>query len=133
MFEIKNESTSQFENASIDNNNDDIDSITKDETKSSLIDECDDSQKNESQSLLSPLIQDQKAKIEHGASLNEILGTPIVNNVKGITNVPDWEKFSENICEHKPYEMNSQTPTGSYKNIVRLTREYKSSPQFNNN
>ena len=45
--------------------------------------------------------------------------TPIVNNVS--------EKFSENICEHKPYEMNAQTPTGSYRTIVKLTKEFKSS------
>lgn len=50
--------------------------------------------------------------------------------------VPDWEKFSQNICEHKMYEMNEGTPTGSYQKIVNLTREYKTAmdepPKFNN-
>ena len=54
-------------------------------------------------------------------------GTPIVNNVAEISRVPDSDKFSENICEHKPYEMNAQTPTGSYRTIVKLTKEFKSS------
>lgn len=62
----------------------------------------------------------------HGTSFTEILGTPIVNNVKGINRVPDWEQFSKDICEHKPFEMDSRTPTGSYQNIVKLTKEYKS-------
>ncbi len=66
-------------------------------------------------------------KSELGTSFTEILGTPIVNNVKEINKVPDWDKFSENICEHKPYEMNSQTPSGSYVKIVKLTKDFKTS------
>jgi hypothetical protein len=66
-------------------------------------------------------------KSELGTSFTEILGTPIVNNAKEINKVPDWDKFSENICEHKPYEMNSQTPSGSYVKIVKLTKDFKTS------
>lgn len=51
--------------------------------------------------------------------------------------MPNSEKFSENICEHKCYEMSSGTPTGSYKRIVDLTREFTRSlaerpPQYDN-
>jgi hypothetical protein len=71
----------------------------------------------------------------HGTSFIEILGTPIINTPIGtiennnVNSVPNWEKFSESICAHKPFEMDAQTPTGSYKNIVKLTREFKSSNQ----
>ncbi len=41
--------------------------------------------------------------------------------------VPTSEKFSENICEHRCFEMDSGTPTGSYKRIVDLTREFTKS------
>ena len=51
--------------------------------------------------------------------------------MKEINKVPDWNKFSENICEHKPYDMNSQSTSGSYDKIVKLTKDFKSS--FNNN
>ena len=39
--------------------------------------------------------------------------------------MPDWAKFSENICEHKCFEMGSEVSTGSYQKIVNLTREFK--------
>ena len=50
--------------------------------------------------------------------------------------VPNSDKFSENICEHRCFEMDSGTPTGSYKRIVDLTREFTKSqaekpPQYN--
>jgi len=64
-------------------------------------------------------------EIPHGISFNEIPGTPIVDNSKGVSSVPDWAKFSENICEHKCFEMGSEVSTGSYQKIVSLTREFK--------
>lgn len=64
---------------------------------------------------------------KHGTSFTEIPGTPVVSDPSDVKEVPNWEKFSENICEHKPFGMESlNTPTGSYKNIVKLTREFKS-------
>ena len=63
-----------------------------------------------------------------GTSFTEIPGTPIVNNsTGGIDRVPNWDKFSENICPHKEFEMDpSTTPTGSYQKIVKLTKSFKS-------
>jgi hypothetical protein len=63
-----------------------------------------------------------------GTSFTEIPGTPIVNNTTGgIDRVPNWNKFSENICPHKEFEMDpSTTPTGSYQKIVKLTKSFKS-------
>lgn len=46
-------------------------------------------------------------------------------NFEGVSSVPDWEKFSENICEHRCFEMGSEASTGSYQKIVNLTREFK--------
>lgn len=70
---------------------------------------------------------------ELGTSFHEIQGTPIVNTpinaemaLSNIDKVPDWAKFAENICEHKEFEMGGEVPTGSYKNIVKLTRKFKS-------
>ena len=66
--------------------------------------------------------------LAHGTSFTEILGTPIVASQTGVSRVPDWEKFSDGICPHKPYEMvDGQTPIGSYKNIVKLTRDFNKS------
>ena len=62
-----------------------------------------------------------------GTSFTEIPGTPIVNNtIGGVDRVPNWEKFSENICPHKEFEMDpNTTPTGSYQKIVKLTKSFK--------
>ncbi len=58
-------------------------------------------------------------------SLTEILpGTPIVINNSGVSNVPTSENFSVGICEHKPYEMYTNT-TGHYQKIVKVTRKLK--------
>ena len=77
-------------------------------------------------------VSSKSKKSLHGTSFTEIPGTPIVNNTMGGTDkVPDWEKFSENICAHKPFEMNPQTPTGSYQNIVKLTKKFKSNSSLN--
>jgi hypothetical protein len=76
----------------------------------------------------------KKISHEHGTSLIEIPGTPIVNtplNAMGtnfVDKVPDWEKFSESICPHKEFDMEGQTPTGSYKKIVKITRQLRTSP-----
>lgn len=73
--------------------------------------------------------------VDHGTSFNEIPGTPIAYNDKGNMMVPTSAKFSENICEHRCFEMESGTPTGSYQRIVDLTREFKTAldkpPQYN--
>ena len=69
----------------------------------------------------------------HGTSFIEIPGTPIVNDLSGVSILPTCDKFSENICEHKPFDMGDQTPKGSYQNIVKLTRDFKSAvaqPKF---
>jgi hypothetical protein len=59
------------------------------------------------------------------SSFTEILpGTPIVINNSGVLNVPTSENFSAGICEHKPYEMYTNT-TGHYQNIVKVTRKLK--------
>lgn len=54
-----------------------------------------------------------------------IPGTPIISNPTDVKHVPNWEKFSENICEHKPFDMENVNASGSYQNIVKLTREFK--------
>ena len=69
--------------------------------------------------------------LAHGTSFTEILGTPIVVGQASGSSVPDLEKFSDGICPHKPYEMDAQTPMGSYKNIVKLTREFNKSQTDN--
>lgn len=66
-----------------------------------------------------------------GESLSEIQGTPIVETSGSINKLPDIDKFSDGICAHKAYEMDAQTPVGSYKNIVKLTREFKSETNIN--
>ena len=67
-------------------------------------------------------------ELTHGTSFTAILGTPIVASETGVSRVPDWEKFSDGICPHLPYEMvDGQTPIGSYKNIVKLTRDFNKS------
>lgn len=76
-----------------------------------------------SESLQSPPAK-PKADTMHGVSFNEIPGTPIVDNAKGMSMVPDSDKFSVDICEHRCYEMTG-TPSGSYKRIVDLTREFQ--------
>lgn len=101
-----------------------------DETKNSseeIIDETESSKES-----LNSKDNDKKVKLELGTSFNEIPGTPIVENVKGMTMVPDIDKFSVDICEHKSYEMTNGTPTGSYQRIVNLTREFKSTADGQN-
>jgi hypothetical protein len=67
-----------------------------------------------------------------GTSFNAIPGTPIVNNsFGGILKLPEGINFSENICAHKPFEMNSNTPTGSYQKIQKITKELKTKPTTN--
>jgi hypothetical protein len=72
----------------------------------------------------------KKSKVDDllGTSLVQIPGTPILSNITEVDRVPTSEKFSENICEHKAFEMESNTPTGSYQKIVDLTRSFKSNP-----
>ncbi|CAF0835171.1 unnamed protein product [Brachionus calyciflorus] len=68
----------------------------------------------------------KRAKIEpRGSAVIAIPGTPIIESATGVKQVPNWEKFSENICEHKPFDMDVSVPQGSYQNIVKLTRDYK--------
>lgn len=63
-----------------------------------------------------------------GTSLIEIPGTPILRNVTDVDRVPTSEKFAVDICDHKPFEMEANTPSGSYQKIVDLTRKFKSNP-----
>ncbi len=120
--EEKNESKDDKQNE--DNNNEEVVSNKTEELEN---DEANDPYSSPKKRLK----QDEL----HGTSFVEILGTPIINTPIGTTetnnvnSVPNWEKFSESICAHKPFEMDAQTPTGSYKNIVKLTRQFKSSNQ----
>lgn len=67
----------------------------------------------------------QKSYESYGTAVVAIPGTPVVESIGGIKHVPDWQKFSENICEHKPFDMENVTTSGSYQNIVKLTREFQ--------
>lgn len=67
---------------------------------------------------------------KHGTAVIAIPGTPIIDNVSNVKQVPNWEKFSENICEHKPFDMENMSTSGSYQNIVKLTRDYKSKSTY---
>lgn len=90
-----------------------------------LIKEIDDQQDKEGQVESSKKTKKLQAVEKIGTSFTEILGTPVLSNATDEKSVPNWEKFSENICEHRSFEMESNTPTGNYQNIVRLTREFK--------
>ena len=77
----------------------------------------------------------RKAIIEqdelHGSVSKKIPGTPIIQNISGVDRVPTWENFSQNICDHRAFEMEaSQTASlGNFQNIIELTREFKSKQQ----
>ncbi|RNA12978.1 zinc finger CCHC domain-containing 8 [Brachionus plicatilis] len=76
-------------------------------------------------------IKKQKCDQGYGQAVIAIPGTPVVESMTGIKQVPDWQKFCENICEHKPFDMENVVPSGSYQNIVKITREFKTSSNFN--
>lgn len=129
--DIKSESNTQLCDL---NDDDDLSDKPNSQTSTQSLtgsteEEGEEGQEDSVSNIQSPNKRRRKSitKSELGTSFTEIQGTPIVNNVADITKVPNWEKFSENICEHKPYEMNAQTPTGSYQNIVKLTKEFKTS------
>ena len=117
--------------------NDSNDSVRNTSDVGSAVNDTDeiDENSNQSNEFASPKKRKQSSKSSMsknkknllGTSFTEIPGTPIVNDsIGGVRKVPEWGKFSENICAHKPFEMNSNTPTGSYQNIVKLTKMFKS-------
>lgn len=69
-------------------------------------------------------LKKQKLDESYGMAVVAIPGTPVIENMSQIKQVPDWQKFSENICDHKPFDMEN-VPSGSYQNIVKITREFK--------
>jgi hypothetical protein len=83
--------------------------------------------------FVTPINRNKKRKLimpptsDHGSTSICIPGTPIVTvNESGVEKVPDWEKFSKDICDHKPFEMDlSHTPTGNFKKIIELTNQFK--------
>jgi hypothetical protein len=68
-------------------------------------------------------------------SFTEIPGTPIVSNQSGVSIVPKHDAFSEGIQPHKLFDMEGMSSSGSYQNIVKLTKEFKTnlSDSMNNN
>ena len=71
------------------------------------------------------ILDDQRE--EYGNVSIKIAGTPILENISGVEKVPSWEKFSANICDHRPFEMESSiNAIGNFKNIIELTRKFKS-------
>ena len=94
--------------------------------ESVVVDDCE---------FLTPINKNRKRKLimppssDHGNVSLIIPGTPIVNNSSGVDAVPDWQKFSENICDHKPFEMGDGTPTGNFKRILDLTRGIQKASQ----
>jgi hypothetical protein len=94
-----------------------------DETaKETLTDTTEPNGSDEHQSPMKRKREEEQSLL--GMSLTEIPGTPILNSLSGVKQVPDREKFSIGIEAHKPYEMHTDA-TGSYQNIVELTRKFK--------
>lgn len=60
----------------------------------------------------------------------QIPGTPVVHNMSGVERVPNWENFSKDICDHKPFEMDpSVNAIGNFQNIIEMTRKFKQAQQ----
>jgi hypothetical protein len=91
--------------------------------------------------FVTPINRNKKRKLimpptsDHGSTSICIPGTPIVTmNESGMDRAPDWENFSKDICDHKPFEMDlAHTPTGNFKKIIELTNQFKLHQSNNNN
>ena len=79
----------------------------------------------EKEEQVSPTKKRKSLGEKHGTAVIVIPGTPVINDVTEVKRVPNWESFCENICEHKPFDMENMSTSGSYQNIVKLTRDYK--------
>lgn len=96
------------------------------ESETELSNESIEDRSDENESV----IKKQKYDESYGTAVVAIPGTPVIDSMSGIKQVPDWQKFSENICEHKPFDMENMATIGSYQNIVKITREFKNKSIF---
>ncbi len=129
--EMKSSSQSNGDEKSLNSTNEQI--VTEETQDGEMVDE-NEITNNE---FTTPVNNRKKRKIlqeeaeQVGNVSIKISGTPILQNVSGVDQVPSWEKFSVNICDHRAFEMdaNAANSTGHFKKILQLTRNLKSGNQ----